>query len=819
MKLFLPWMGWHVKFKQAVEEYAGKVFDDLESANTNILEEPEDEAVLSADFDVNKFVQKGITEWVQPIYFWTSEDPVGFPEDAQGEEIEVCAGHSLVFHDRDECLADLAKVHEPVAWLLGIQESGPAVAQPLARSVLEGDREALHVLADALEEADHPRAAEVRELATAEGKPKKKSKKPKAIVVPEQPPPKVSPVKHRVQVQHKGGVFGVCFIPNSTRFALLGYSVIEICEVAGAKKVHRLELPTYETRAMAVSPDGRLIAAGTLDGEWVVYDTASGREVSGRYVRSRIRHLAFSPDSTCIASISDNGTLGRWDARTGATRFIGYGGEGSAGLAFLPDGTLLNVTPGQVQFWSATSGERSRDSLAVPGVPLASAVSADGNRIGIAFDDLTLRILDLTSGDEPLRVTTTLAVRSVAFSPDGSLVAVGDVSPGNVFLFDTTTGVQRFGRGLHNSEDSLVVAFSPDGTQLATSAEDNFCRLWSVADLVTPVAKKEPAEMAKKKPPAKAVEQEVVLIGGYPASGKSTYARQFVERGYERLNRDEMGGSMDKLLGPLAEMLDAGKSVVLDNLYANKAARADVVKLARRRDLPVRFLLMDTTLEDAQFNASLRMMEKAGRLLEVDDHKKPEFKKDPGFFPVFVIYKYRKDFEKPTVAEGFSAVESIAFERHYPKDWKKKAMIFDMDGTLRTNTGSEKYPTKVSEVQAFKERGAKLKKLQKEGYLLLAVSNQSGIAKKKLTREDAEACFKETAKQLGVKFEAMLYCPHSVPPLSCYCRKPNPGLGVQLMWDYKLDPRLCTFVGDLGTDKSFAERCGFTFVDQEEFFA
>src|SRR5262245_21325482 len=111
MKLFLPSMGWHVKFTKPLEELPERLFEQLEEDNTNILEEPEDEAVLSDNVDVDKYVKKKVTEWVRPIYFWTNYDPVPFPENAQGEEIEVCMGHSLVFHDRDECLRDLAKVH------------------------------------------------------------------------------------------------------------------------------------------------------------------------------------------------------------------------------------------------------------------------------------------------------------------------------------------------------------------------------------------------------------------------------------------------------------------------------------------------------------------------------------------------------------------------------------------------------------------------------------------------------------------------------------------------------------------------------------
>jgi 3-deoxy-D-manno-octulosonate 8-phosphate phosphatase KdsC-like HAD superfamily phosphatase len=44
-------------------------------------------------------------------------------------------------------------------------------------------------------------------------------------------------------------------------------------------------------------------------------------------------------------------------------------------------------------------------------------------------------------------------------------------------------------------------------------------------------------------------------------------------------------------------------------------------------------------------------------------------------------------------------------------------------------------------------------------------------------------------------------------------------MGVELIVKYKLDPRQTVYVGDMTTDKSFAGRCGFQFVDHEAFFA
>jgi len=81
----------------------------------------------------------------------------------------------------------------------------------------------------------------------------------------------------------------------------------------------------------------------------------------------------------------------------------------------------------------------------------------------------------------------------------------------------------------------------------------------------------------------------------------------------------------------------------------------------------------------------------------------------------------------------------------------------------------------------------------------------------------AIACFERTNKLLGVDIE-YYYCPHRVPPITCYCRKPQSGLGVHLIETHKLNPAECIYVGDRGTDKTFAKRLGFNYVDANDFF-
>jgi HAD superfamily hydrolase (TIGR01662 family) len=316
---------------------------------------------------------------------------------------------------------------------------------------------------------------------------------------------------------------------------------------------------------------------------------------------------------------------------------------------------------------------------------------------------------------------------------------------------------------------------------------------------------------------AKKSASELVLVLGYPASGKTTITKEYTDRGYSRLNRDLVGGAVEDLLPKLDELLAAGKPVVMDNLFATRASRAGALGVAKKRKVPVRCVVLDTELEDSQFNACLRMMERCGKVLHPEHHREKSYKDDPNLFPVAVLYKYRKEFEEPTAKEGFGAVEEVKFVRHFPAEWVNKAIILDYDGTLREHTGGGKYPVNPAQIKALPGRAEKLRAWKKKGYLLLGASNQSGVARGDLTAEDAIACFEETNRQLGLKID-FRFCPHKVPPISCYCRKPGPGMGVELIVKYRLDPRQCIYVGDMGTDKSFAERCGFQFQEAEAFF-
>ena len=314
--------------------------------------------------------------------------------------------------------------------------------------------------------------------------------------------------------------------------------------------------------------------------------------------------------------------------------------------------------------------------------------------------------------------------------------------------------------------------------------------------------------------------KELILLCGFPAAGKSTIVEEYVKQGYSLISRDITGGGLepgskfDTILNDRLKTPGKYDKIILDNIYTTVESRMRPILLGKKYGYSVICAFVNTTFEDAQYNAVSRMIKKHGKLFLSNDEYKNS--KDPNAFPVAVLYKARKAFIKPTLAEGFDTIKIIPFKRIHT-GYTNKAVIFDYDNTLRNTKSGQPFPTDVNDIEIIPGRIEKLKELKAQGYILLGVSNQSGVAKGLLSYETAEKCFKRTNELLGFDID-FRFCFHSVPPITCYCRKPGVGFGVEFIEKYKLDASQTIMVGDMTSDETFAKRCGFKFKHANTFF-
>jgi HAD superfamily hydrolase (TIGR01662 family) len=130
-------------------------------------------------------------------------------------------------------------------------------------------------------------------------------------------------------------------------------------------------------------------------------------------------------------------------------------------------------------------------------------------------------------------------------------------------------------------------------------------------------------------------------------------------------------------------------------------------------------------------------------------------------------------------------------------------VLFDRDGTLVHDFPYNGDPAWVRPVDGAKEA---LDRLRARGVRIGVVSNQSGVARGLITRDQVDACMDRLAELLG-PFDTVQVCPHG-PDDGCTCRKPAPGMVKAACAELDVDPARCVVIGDIGADVEAAEAAG-----------
>ena len=280
---------------------------------------------------------------------------------------------------------------------------------------------------------------------------------------------------------------------------------------------------------------------------------------------------------------------------------------------------------------------------------------------------------------------------------------------------------------------------------------------------------------------------EVVMIMGMPGSGKSTLAGRFA--GYVRLNRDELGGTLKGVAHKLDEVLATHPRVVLDNTYATRSSRAQVVQIAVRHGIAVRCVVLETPLEDCERNVAARVIARFGRLLGPG-----ELVSEQQVTPN-VLFRYRRQLEPPRDDEGF-AIERIAFERTR-SGGTHRAAILELDHAIwvgRPRKRVELTATARDVVASWQQRG----------YRLAATTWQPEPFDPSIDAQLFEL--------LGTTFP-IARCTHAPGPPLCWCRKPLPGMALVLAHDHDFDLTRSIHLGRTPADRGFAQRAGMPYAD------
>ncbi|HEY0744076.1 MAG TPA: HAD family hydrolase [Chryseosolibacter sp.] len=144
----------------------------------------------------------------------------------------------------------------------------------------------------------------------------------------------------------------------------------------------------------------------------------------------------------------------------------------------------------------------------------------------------------------------------------------------------------------------------------------------------------------------------------------------------------------------------------------------------------------------------------------------------------------------------------------------KKAVFIDKDGTLIKDFP---YNVDPQRIQLYEDAGKSLKSLKDNGFMLVMISNQSGVARGYFAEEELKRVEEKIQQELaseGVQLDALYFCPHHPEgvvdqySIECDCRKPKPGMIIDASKKLGIRLKESWMIGDILHDIEAGNKAG-----------
>ncbi len=139
-----------------------------------------------------------------------------------------------------------------------------------------------------------------------------------------------------------------------------------------------------------------------------------------------------------------------------------------------------------------------------------------------------------------------------------------------------------------------------------------------------------------------------------------------------------------------------------------------------------------------------------------------------------------------------------------------KAVFLDRDGVINRNDKNY-YVYRIDDFHLNKGIPETLKKIEENGFLIILISNQSGIAKGIYTQSETEQVHDHLRSRLlkdGIELTEIYYCPHHPDRQKCFCRKPESLMIEKALARFDIDPGKSWMIGDSDRDVEAGKKAG-----------
>ncbi|OAI47710.1 hypothetical protein AYO44_09105 [Planctomycetaceae bacterium SCGC AG-212-F19] len=312
----------------------------------------------------------------------------------------------------------------------------------------------------------------------------------------------------------KGGPQCAAFLPDNKTLALGTWSAgTVLIDLATHQEIRKIDTPP-ETEIVALSPEGKTLAAWTLDWQRQNPGPTGGKNVVCLYdvQTGKLKHrIERAHDMAVVGNIHRQNS-----SDFTSIKFLAFTGDGTSIATGTWDKTIT--------LYDVVTGEKVREFGGVKQPAYAFAISADGKVLAAACTDGTIRGIDIKTGGQAFQLKPDVRVHHLTFSPDGKSLAMAgrivegqrsiegdgiwdvatgkrlhslptlatrlDYTPdgktllvsdggGAVRLFDPETGKELRPAAGHRGL-VLSVAFSPDGKTLVSEGDDRSIRWWDL---------------------------------------------------------------------------------------------------------------------------------------------------------------------------------------------------------------------------------------------------------------------------------------------------------------------------------------------------